>query len=79
MVHIDYNRPENLENLFSPEMNRRLDKWIDKHLEGTDFHFAWVNCLEKYTNFKQMQIIEQIFFWSPMLCVIIMHVYVNAG
>ena len=40
MVYIDYNRPENLENFFSPEMNRRLNKWIDKHLEGTDFHFA---------------------------------------
>ena len=37
MVYIDYNRPENLENLVSPELNRRLDKWIDQHLEGTDF------------------------------------------
>ncbi|XP_046451193.1 luciferin sulfotransferase-like isoform X2 [Daphnia pulex] len=34
------NKPEHLENVFSPEMNRRIEEWIDKNLEGTDFHFA---------------------------------------
>jgi hypothetical protein len=36
----DCNKPEHLENVFSPEMNRRIEEWIDKNLEGTDFHFA---------------------------------------